>query len=1407
MAKYQITDPNGSVYEVEAPDDASEEDILKYVAQNSTESSEESSQDNQAIIDSILKKPQELPNEVEETTFGDVAQGVGSGLIRGIAIEPTKTVLNLMGESGKSDSVEKAYNNFQQYTGLTPDSDGGKIAERLSGFLGAFIGLGKVSRFLGIAQKPLGLGKKAGVTRRVTQAARTSVRGGAAEFLSSPDNAVTLADSFDALPEELRTDNEVKVNSRDEAKRRIANKLKLGAEATAFGLAVEAAFPIVSLTVKASSKLNIPGVTFKGYQFGVGGILKATSDGLGFLGSTINKGMGRLPEKYFSSKGVTPNEVFEQISDIKGITKLDADKVAANISLIDKELKKVVKGQGLFGKGRLGINQAHNNLYDFLSNKNLNALDSYGSKVKTAATNMRKHIDDLSTQYTDDIQAKITSGEIDANYGQQIINTINEQQGSYIRRYYEGAFSKGETLDAIRLKPEYKEAVKKLAAKFPNEQDAMAKATRIIEDNLNSNLIDGGISASQTIKDTALALRLGERKAGEKPLYEVFEGMFKERDKFLSEISEFRALKNEIKDPLKAYTRTISDMSTTLNASRLYSSLSNQLKVSAQDGIASLGSGGRPLIISGENLTDPNSIKVLQQNGYVKLGEYVPQKPIGSVLDQPVASDLTDEMIEKMSVFGGKYGKMSGDYVAPEVYNSITMPIRGNGIFNEVLGISLQMKGLAQMTKTVYNPLSQVRNFNSGIFFVGANGNIMRNMNLSESMALSFKNINGLSTQEQKEFFELTAKLGIRDENLAVNEFRELLSKGADESYGILGVLDKVPGAKPLQNLYTGTDTYWKTIGYLAEKAKYSAAFKKAGIQNIDDITEDLIIAGIAKRQKGDLLKDVDGIDVLAGDIVKDTMPIYSRVPEVVKFLRKVPFFGAFASFPAEIMRNTANILGRGIDEMAFVASPELIAKIGSSAAKKLESQIRAIGAQRLAGYVSSAYVVPKATVMAAQKMTGVSDEELETIRSNFLPDYMIGQNIMPLSKIKKDSRGDYTFEYANLSYMMPYDFMLQPARAALDVYSKRGTLDAATAGDILLSAGKAIDIFTDPFAGESLFAERVVDITYRNGRTDSGIKIFDENDSLGSKTRKKIAHLLNAFNPAILEQTIFKPTARGPGGTFDVELGRIGKAVKSSITGEVAPTKGGTTYDTASEVLTAFTGIRAMNANLTDALYYKTQEYNKGKSSVKTSLNNYIDDSDVTEEDIVQSYTDANNTLFKLQQSLYANIQNARELGIDENTIYKKIKLEGKVSDYDYQLISEGMFSPYSFSADVMDDFYTSRLIQNEPNVAKTFPELAIGKIFDNLILKSLKVDNVQEALKSEQVKPKDSGALRFNKDSGVSKITPTPININNQKRSSLSPINKNIASSSPTTDISLLGSNPIEAAKNAQIAQRRTV
>ena len=204
MPTYTIKGNDGKTYSIDGPEGATEEQVIQAIQAELDKQKTETISEDQGGL--------ETPQKVEETTFGDISQGIGSGIIRGAFIEPTKTVLNLMGDSERADSVEKSYNSFQEYTGLTPESEGGKIAERLSGFLGAFLGLGKVSRFFGVAQKPLKIGQRSTIARRVEQAGRTSIRGGAAEFLSSPDNAVTLSDSFDALPDALKTDNEIKNN-------------------------------------------------------------------------------------------------------------------------------------------------------------------------------------------------------------------------------------------------------------------------------------------------------------------------------------------------------------------------------------------------------------------------------------------------------------------------------------------------------------------------------------------------------------------------------------------------------------------------------------------------------------------------------------------------------------------------------------------------------------------------------------------------------------------------------------------------------------------------------------------------------------------------------------------------------------------------------------------------------------------------------------------------------------------------------------------------------------------------------------------------------------------------------------------------------------------------------------------
>ena len=49
-------------------------------------------------------------------------------------------------------------------------------------------------------------------------------------------------------------------------------------------------------------------------------------------------------------------------------------------------------------------------------------------------------------------------------------------------------------------------------------------------------------------------------------------------------------------------------------------------------------------------------------------------------------------------------------------------------------------------------------------------------------------------------------------------------------------------------------------------------------------------------------------LDEAAAWQIRNTYPTYSKVPEVIKNLRKLPF-GNFVSFPAEMIRTTHNIV------------------------------------------------------------------------------------------------------------------------------------------------------------------------------------------------------------------------------------------------------------------------------------------------------------------------------------------------------------------------------------------------------------------------------------------------------------------------------------------------------------------
>ena len=328
--------------------------------------------------------------------------------------------------------------------------------------------------------------------------------------------------------------------------------------------------------------------------------------------------------------------------------------------------------------------------------------------------------------------------------------------------------------------------------------EAMADATRSVDRAILGDLSEGSLSPEAILNLKKRGDITGSSRVKEVPLYTISEGFFKKRSVFLDKNPQLRELMNEIRDPKVLFTQTISDLGKFIGTNNLYKSMARTTadggfsetfqsaipkiinwltKAKGADG--KLLQAARPLIVKGQDLT-PQQIADLQAAGYKQLGKSVPQKSdVIEALEKeelkaaesgkPFSKDqlkknqkVKQEELDKMSVSGGNYGALSGDYVAPEIFNSLTIPTRTGGIGSELLAVALQGKGLSQIAKTVLNPLAQVRNFLSGVFMVGANGNIARNMDLSQSMSATFGKVSNLSEPEFREFYELLGDIGIR---------------------------------------------------------------------------------------------------------------------------------------------------------------------------------------------------------------------------------------------------------------------------------------------------------------------------------------------------------------------------------------------------------------------------------------------------------------------------------------------------------------------------------------------------------------------------------------------------------------------------------------------------------------------
>jgi hypothetical protein len=993
------------------------------------------------------------PEESDRTVASDIARGMGAGAVglgQGIA-ELGAAGLDALLDTNYSQPTTDFFVGAKENLGLDPETTAGLAAEGLTNFGLAFIPIaGWLGRAGQVAKGAEVLGKggrmarsaeafgssragKAFVGSRARLAGTTTMAAGVSDFFVSPDGMGTLSDAFDALPDILETEENTGLTGRDEAFRRLRNKLRVGAEGTAFGAAFEGLFPAARLTVQGISM--VPGVPLAA---------RTIVRGMEAIGSKLE---GTTLQKYLSARGLTPQDLFLDAESAEAFTKTQRSEAEKSLTAFEQAAKKFAPNaiQKLRGTGRAGHDQLYDGLFRFLQGTD-DALANYGKEIVGPATQMRDQITRMSTIIADQVSESNLSPELKA----QMLATFNDNMGGYVRRLYKKFEDPNWVLDPnVTRSPTFKRAVDQVQEVFESmdrarvregslaqvrpadvvRADAEQETKRLIGlDSKNTNLSDEAILELRGTK----AAR-GKQQLGGKPLYNIAEGLLEERSKLLTKSPALRELMGEIKDPKQAFLRTVEDMSRIVAGNKLYDNTLSQFgKTGAQAQQMINQSAGRavPLVVYGPDAEQVGE-ELIRSRGYVRLGE--PGKD---------------------TVFGGSYGAMTGAYVAPEIFGALTTPQNmTQGFLNEALALSLQAKGAAQAAKTVYSPVTQVRNFLSGAFLTMANGNIMRGMPFSDSFRLTGAKAANLSDDEFRSMYELTGNLGLREQNITVEEYRNLLREGSDLS--VAGKLqsagktikDQVPFANTLERLYSDSDTYWKLVNWSAERAKYNNAFRRAGLtpDGVNNLSEILVRSGLGSRTS-ELTGSASYLDTLAGDIVKNTQPTYGRVPEAVKMVRRIPVVGNFVAFPAEVIRNTANIVDQGLRDMSFKASDELIAAIGPDAARILERQIRAVGAQRISGYVASAYAVPAGVQAAAARTLGWDEEGKPTIEdlNKIAADYTKGHQLIPIS-----AAGDPNVEYLDLSYMMPYDFAFAPARAALQLYSEKGSVGASEAEQI----------------------------------------------------------------------------------------------------------------------------------------------------------------------------------------------------------------------------------------------------------------------------------------------------------------------------------------------------------------------
>ena len=573
----------------------------------------------------------------------------------------------------------------------------------------------------------------------------------------------------------------------------------------------------------------------------------------------------------------------------------------------------------------------------------------------------------------------------------------------------------------------------------------------------------------------------------------------------------------------------------------------------------------------------------------------------------------------------------------------------------------LQFKVATQFGKTVLSPATQVRNVTSASMFPLANGHIGGRASVTESIKMVMDDIFGAGKViDEKKFIdnlENKIRLGVIDENIVASELQAVLKdiragakvKNLDS---LLARLAESRMIKTATRIYAGGDNLWKWYGHEYVKSQMRAMYK-----NVDDI---------AKWTKEITGRNFDRVNTFTGKVktfdeaineaaawqIRNTYPTYSKVPEVIKNLRKLPF-GNFVSFPAEMIRTTHNIVSIGLKE-----------------ATSSNAQLRQQGYRRLIGAFVTLGGAEKGATELAKTLTGTTTEQIEAYKRSLSAPWDSRAAIMPINTWK-----DGVGKAINFSYFSPYDVITQPVKAALKTLEegKIKQQDAdVVAFNLFLGADGPVRKLLDPFISESIALERISDVIPsgvivggRGGVTKTGKVVYSETDDGPTAFMKSLVHIIEGV----------QPTGITTGGKI---IAGIEKDIK----------RGGDPVSLQDELLALFSGVRIINVNVPKAMEYKITDYNKKFRSV-TKAEKFFSLEDFQNrgpEVIAQEFKNIQDETFRVNQEFYFILKDAMETGVKERDLLKILR-KRRISYSKAKKLLKGKNIPYTAYEERMKD------------------------------------------------------------------------------------------------------------------------